>query len=277
MLPLSFFALLSGMFSCNLEKEVDIELPAYEPRYVVECYLEPGKPITLLLSRSAPYFEPFPDINQDFLDNILVDSADVSIIYNGVEIPLENRLILNPLTLKVFNYYAPVNVPYDTVNPFELRIMDRAGQMISATTRILPVVPIDSLVVQFAENDTLARVLTYITDDPAESNYYRRMMHKGSLDSLAIQDFAADDRLAEGVIAFGTGFNYAVGDTLIATIFHIDKAYHDFLESLSDAAGANGNPFAQPSPVISELGGTADAIGIFTGLSYVRKTIVVSR
>ncbi|MCB0568666.1 MAG: DUF4249 domain-containing protein [Phaeodactylibacter sp.] len=268
---------LLELAACNLEREVDITLPEYESRYVVECYLEPGQPISLLLSRSAAYFEPFPQLNEDFLGKILVDSAKVAIIYNGVEIPLENRLIINPLTQKVYNYYSSAHIPYDTINPFELSIATKDGLSIHAATRLLPVVPIDSLVVQFAEGDTLARLLTYITDNTTRPDYYRRMLHEGSLDSIPVQDFATDDRLAEGTIVYGTRFNYEEGDTLIATIFHIDKAYHDFLESLVDATGANGNPFAQPSPIISNLEGTANAIGIFTGLTYDRKTVAVSR
>ena len=269
--------LIALLFSCNLEKEVDIALPDYNSRYVVECYLEPGKPITLLLTRSAPYFEPFPELNQDFLSKLLVDSAEVSINYNGVDISLENQLIINPLTSKVYNYYSSVIVPFDTIRPFELSITTQDGQTISATTNLLPIVPIDSVVVQFAEEDTLARVLTYITDNPAQHNYYRRTLHESSLDSTAVQDFSVDDRFAEGVLVFGTGFNYAEGDTLIMTIFHIDKPYYDFLESLTGAVGANGNPFAQPSPILSNLEGTAGAIGIFTGLSYYRLMIVVRR
>ena len=262
--------------SCNLEKEVEIQLPEYEPRYILECYLEPGQPHTLLLSRSAPYFAPFPDINQDFLKEILVEGAEVIILYKGVEIRLENRLVFNPISGKLFNYYSDLQVPYDTVNPFELLITTPDGKTITANTRMLPVVPIDSMVVQFAENDTLARVLTYITDNPSQENYYRRMLHKNTLDSLALQDFTVDDQLVNNkVIAFGTFFSFAKGEKVIATIFHIEKQYHDFLQSLQDAEISNGNPFTQPSPIISNLGGTADAIGIFTGLNYDRVSIVI--
>ena len=51
-----FSALLMG---CNLEQEIELDLPEYDSRPVVECYLEAGKPFSLLLSQSSPYFDPF--------------------------------------------------------------------------------------------------------------------------------------------------------------------------------------------------------------------------
>ena len=261
--------------ACDLEKEVAIELPEYQSRLVIECYLEPGQPFSLLLSRSLPYFDPFPPLNQEFLENILVDSAQVEIFHEGKTYELSNQLAFNPLTRKIFNYYSSEKVPFDTLSSFELMVTLPDGHVVSGTTRLLGAVPIDSLVTQFADMDTLARVLTYFTDNPDEENYYRRMFHQSSLDSNAIQDFSIDDRILEGTAVFGTGYNYVVGDTIICTLFHIDRAYYEFLESLEDAVNANGNPFAQPSPIISNLSG--NAIGIFTGISYDRKAIILRK
>lgn len=270
-------AVVAGLMACDLEQEVDIDLPEYESRFAVECYLEPGQPFSLLLSRSLPYFSSFPPLNQEFVESILVDSAQVEVVHNGRVYKLRNQLAFNPLTRKLFNYFSNEKVPFDTISSFELAITLPGGQTITSLTRILPSVAIDSLVVQFAESDTLARVLTYFTDDPGEKNYYRRMFHRSSLDSNSVQDFSIDDRLLEGLAVFGTGYNYEVGDTVISTLFHIDQAYYEFLESVGDAVNANGNPFSQPSPVISNLGGTANAIGIFTGISYDRYAIVLQK
>ena len=279
---LRYFFLLAlvsmlGVLACDLEQEVDIDLPEYESRVVVECYLEPGQPFSLLLSRSLPYFSPFPPLNQEFLENILVDSARVEVFYDGRTYELSNQLFFNPFTRKLFNYYSPEKVPFDTLSNFQLSITMPDGQTVLASAQILPVVKIDSLVVQFNESDTLARVLTYFTDDPDVKNYYRRMFHRSSLDSAAVQDFSVDDRILEGTAVFGTGYNYAVGDTIISTLFHLSPDYYEFLESLEDAVSSNGNPFAQPSPIISNLRGTANAMGIFTGISYDRQAIILRK
>lgn len=267
-----------GLQACNLEKEIEIVLPEYEPRLSVECYLEPGNIFTLLLSKTAPYFEAFPTLDDHFLANILEDSATVVIRHNGQEYPLENRLVFNPFTGKLFNYVNFIPVPEDYEHDFELSITSKDGKTITAVTRLLPKVPIDSVVVQFAPADTLARVLTYFTDDLNTRNYYRRMLHFSSLDSVPRQDFALSDRFSDnGKFVFGTSYEFAEGDTVINTLFHIDQAYYDYFDSVQNAFFSNGNPFAQPSPINSNLGGTANAIGIFTGLSYDRIFTIVER
>ncbi len=270
-------AFIFAISSCNLEKEIDIDLPGYESKYVVECYLEPGQPFSLLLTRTASYFDPFPSDNNAFLDKILVDDATITITRNGETYSLENGLFFNPFTNKAYNYLSPELIPADYENDFELNIITPDGKTITATTRILRPVPIDSVVVQFLENDTLARVLTYFKDPQNEHNYYRRMLHEHSLDSIPLQDFATDDRFVEDNIVFGSGYDFAVGDTVFNTIVHIDRAYYDFFNSVQTAASSNGNPFGQPSPIISNLQGTANAIGIFTGLSYDRIMTILER
>jgi len=276
-LSYSFILLAFALTSCNLEKEIDIDLPDYQSRYVVECYLEPGQPFSLLLTRTASYFAPFPTSNSDFLDNILVDDATVTIAHNGETITLQNGLFFNPFTQKAYNYLASDFVPADYENNFDLTITTSDGKVITATTRILRPVPIDSIVVEFLEDDTLARVLTYFADNPNERNYYRRMLHEHTLDSIPEQDFATDDRFVDNNIVFGSGYNFAAGDTVFNTIFHMDRAWYDFFNSVQTAASSNGNPFGQPSPIISNLQGDANAIGIFTGLAYDRIMTIVER
>ena len=81
------------------------------------------------------------------------------------------------------------------------------------------------------------------------------------------------------VVAVPLKYNTGVkeGDTIYNTIFHIDRAYYNFWESTFNAVSSNGNPFGQPSAVISNLEGNAGAIGIFTGLSYDRVMTIVKK
>jgi hypothetical protein len=281
-----YLQLLMGLIAlsaCNLEQEVEIALPDYEVRPVLEAYVEPGERYRLLLTLSAGYFAPLPSLD-NLLDELLLDSAEVSITHDGVTYQLENTLLFDPTTQKIYNYAAGPNdlVPTESDLPFELNITLPNGETIRAETRLLPQVEIDSVVIEFPETgnprDTLARALTYFTDNPNTDNFYRRMLQLNSLDSLPEQDFVTDDRLVEdSTIAFGTGFNYKVGDTLITTLYHISEDYATFLESVDGAAAANGNPFGQPSPVISNLEGTANALGIFTGLVSFRRNDIVMR
>lgn len=264
--------------ACNLEKEVKIDLPLYNSQPVVECYLEPGKPFRLLLSRSYGFFDPL-GLDSTFIEKTLLSGATVTVAYNGQVDTLYNFLSADFSPLKIFNYTGLNTVPATPGIDYVLNIVLPDGKTITAQTVMLPVVPIDSVKVEWnPTRDTLARVLTYITDDMTRENFFRRMLNYGSLDSVPEQDFLANDRIATtNLIAFGTGYELVQGDTVINTIFHINKDYYDYIESVQLAVFGNLNPFAQPSPIKSNVRGSANPLGIFTCLAYDRDTTIIQR
>lgn len=277
-----YFLLLSILaFACNLEQEIELDLPDYEEKIIVEAYLDAGQPYQLLLTRSSSYFAPFPTNIEETFSQLLVNDAEVYISHRGNTVQLNNTPGINPLTGKLFNYAAPETAVFDTIEPYELEIILPDGSTIESSTRFLPIVPIDSVVVQFREEENSevdsARVLTYFNDRPNENNYYRRTLYAyrdGSLETL--QDFATDDRFAENLIVFGTAYEFAPGDTVLNRIYHVEETYYNFLTSLQLAVAANGNPFGQPSPVIPGVRGTAEnAIGIFTTLNYAEEQTIL--
>ncbi len=268
--------LLFMLGACNLDQPIDLQLSEYESRLVVECYLEKGRPFGLLLTRSSGYFEPFGLTGNDLLSGLLESGATVTITQGSQIYQLENKLTLDRFTGKFFNYSLDLPVPENYDEPFELEIITEDGDKIKSQSHLLPVVPIDSIVVEYEpEGKEFARVLTYFTDLPDQTNFYRRMIHESSLDSLPIQDFTTSDRVVEDVVVFGTGYDFEKGDSIINTIFHISEDYYNFLESTQGAIQANGNPFAQPSPIISNIQSEIDAFGIFTTINYDRKLTVI--
>jgi hypothetical protein len=265
------------LVSCNLDREVEIVLPEYDSQRVLECYLEPGQPFRLLLSNSSSYFDPFPTEENLllFLDQILERDADVRITFGNREIVLRNEINIDFETLKFFNYVSDEIVPEDFTLDYNLEIILKDGRTITGQTRVLPPVPIDSLALEFNDRGE-ARTLIFIKDDRSVPRYYRRMLHFGSLDSLPSQDFIADNSIVDnGLLAFGHGFSAESGDTIINTVFTIDKAYFDFLVSVNGSIAANGNPFAQPGVIFSNIRGSAGAIGIFTGITFDRVVTIV--
>ncbi len=266
------------LMACNLTKDVIIDLPEYSPQPVVECYLEPGKPFRLLLSRSYAFFDKL-GLDSTFLQNTLLDGALVTVSYNGQTDTLKNQLTADFNPVKIFNYVGQNLVPNTPGTVFALHIRLADGGEITGTTNMMPLVPIDSVVVEFSPNiDTLARILTYITDDRNQEDFYRRLLNYGSLDSLYVQDFLVTDRFSQtALIAFGTGYELTEGDTVFNTIFHISRDYYNFVESVQLAVVGNLNPFAQPSPIKSNVHGSANPIGIFTPLVYDRDTTIVRK
>lgn len=273
-----FLATLAVLAACNLEKEVDIELPAYDRQPVVECYLEPGKPFRLLLTSSYGFFDPF-GLDSNFLQKTLLQGATVTISYDNEVVTLANVPALETNPFKIYNYTSPAIVPATTGTEFTLNITLPDGKTISGKSTMLPFVPIDSIRVEWnPEQDTLARMLTYITDDQSQVNFYRRLLNYSSLDSVPDQDFLVSDRISTTeLIAFGTGYELAVGDTVFNSIYHISKDYYDYIESVQLAVFGNLNPFAQPSPIKSNVSGTGNPLGIFTCLVYDRDTTIIKR
>lgn len=263
--------LASMLVSCNLEKEIDIELPGYTSQPVVECYLEPGKPYRLLLTRSAAYFATF---DLDDPTALLWNGATVTIQVDGQDILLENQLTIDPITFQISNYSSSEIVPAGEGRQFKLSISLDDGSTITGETSMLPVVPMDSLVVE-TNNEGKSRVLTYFREDPMAVNYYRRMVNFGSQDSV-LQNFLVDDAFFDtDKGAFGTGYAFVSGDTLIHTLVHMEEAYFNYLNTLQLSIQSNLNPFGQPGLIVSSVTGTANPIGIFTGLSMDRDTLIL--
>lgn len=253
--------------ACNLEQEIELDIPASEQVVVVECYLEPGQPYTLLLTRSANYFDPFPTDQVAFIENLLETGASAQIIYKGDVIELEEGFFFNPLSQKFFNYGSAELVPEDFDNDFELEITTADGKKVTAITRITPPVLIDSVVVQ-VDNDTTAQALLYWPDNIDVANYYRVLLHENSRDSIPDLDITINDEVVESEsIVIGTGPFYEVGDTLYTTLLHISEEYFNFAVSFQNAIASNGNPFGQPGGIISNVDGEG-FIGIFTGFVY---------
>jgi hypothetical protein len=257
----------------DFQKVITVPLPPYENKLVAECYLEEGRNYRLLLSESVSYFEGarLPD----------VPNALVTIKHKGFTDTLQYRFVALDTLRKVYNYQATVPVEYDTVNSYQLSVRDTKGRKLEATTRFLPPVPIDTVQWNFSnkENETEAQRKAYLLirfkDNPKKDNYYRLTIHKSNTNKRPQTDFFFTDRLFAGQGGVLTGYNYKANDTLIVSLYHIDKEFYQFLDTSRDAARANGNPFALPSGVISNVKG--DGTGIFTTLVFDRRTVIVKK
>src|SRR5690606_36775893 len=116
-------------------------------------------------------------------------------------------------------------------------------------------------------------LLSSFQDDAATANYYRYMINHDSLQNSTRRDIVADDNYTNGqMVTFGGDYEYERGDTIVLTLYHIEKNYHDFLNSVSTARRSSGNPFGEASQVVSGLKG---GIGILTNLAFDRRTIII--
>ena len=274
-----FLLLVALVFaSCDLEKEIELELPEYERQTVVECYLEPGLPFTLLLTKSDGFFSSFGDLDESFLTNLLEEGAEINIKYGNETVTLANEFAFNPFTGKLFNYSSNEIVPEDFESEFSLEIKTADGELITSKTKIMPQTPVDSLVIEFepfTDVDTAARVLTYTTDDVDVANFYRFILAVGEIPEVE-QDFVVNDELLESEISvFGTAYSFNPGDTITSTFIQMSQDYYRFKNSVDNSVASNGNPFGQPGVISSNVEGEKSPLGIFTGFMRDTKVEIV--
>ena len=242
-----------------------MELPEYEVQPVVECYLEPGKPYQLLLQESVPYF------NEPSLP--LIDDALVVISHAGQHDTLENTFFFDFETEKVYNYVAADSrIPADYGGTFELYIRDGQGREVRATTVLPDTVSVRPL--EFRSNDEGRVSVTARWPDFADqTSYYRLAMHRYDPSSEPDVLLTLDDRIGDGDdFVISTFYYLDPEDSIFVDVYHIEEAYWRYLVTTDDAENSNGNPFAQPGVILSNVEG---GIGIFTSLSKSRREAMV--
>ncbi|TAF32681.1 MAG: DUF4249 domain-containing protein [Cytophagales bacterium] len=267
--PLYIFSLSTFcaflMAACNLEKEIEIKLPPYESKLVVECYLVPNEPFRLLLQSSVSYFDllTLPDVR----------NATVLIKHRGQTDTLRYGLLVDTLNLKAYNYTSQNLVPAHYGEDFELYIKDSLGREVRARTTMRSVVPLDSVRWKFREKDSTAFLLMYFFDKAEEVNAYRLTINRNTPSGERKGDFEFSDELFSGqVIPIGTRYEYKPQDTLVLTLYHLENIYWQFLEGKEDARRSNMNPFAQGARVPTNI---ENGLGIFTALSFDQEQIII--
>lgn len=295
-IPKIALLLTLGIAACkNMTRDIDLDLPEVPRELVVECYLEIGKPYRVLVTETKGYFD-------DLSECPLVKNATVVIHHAGQSDTLNEAIALssecsldnffgilpffNADFSRFYNYGSNTLVVEDYDNDYTIEVIDHEGdRYATAKTRFLRPAMIDTVKAVF--NDEGKAYATFIVpDDPNVANFYRIMLHDSTLllqnDSIPFIkfcnnpdfDISIDDArfFDGGNVSWGTPFEYEDGDTLIFTVYHIDKTYHDYLETLSNNRSANGNPFAQPGQLLTNIQG---GVGIFTFLAYDRDTLYV--
>jgi hypothetical protein len=256
--------LTAGLLACDLEKDIDLELPAHTPQLVVECYLQPGQPYRLTLTESSSYLDP-PQQPQ-------VPEAVVVIFHQGKADTLHYQPAADQVQGKLYTHYSPTLVSSQPGEVYTLQITDQQGRRLTGTTTLLAPVPIDSL--RYGFNDRQKAYIEARFRDQAETeNFYFFSVHRDSTNQKAEVNYPVPDQLSNGKpFSLGTGFDFEPYDSLIVSLFHLEKQYYEFLSSVDEARNANSNPFAQPSRLRSSVQG---GLGVFTNLAVDRKSVVL--
>jgi hypothetical protein len=261
-----FLPLLTG---CGLQKDIDVELPAYPAQLVVEFYLMPGQVPQLTVTETTEYLaSPTPAVPLD-VRVVLTEPG-------GLTDTIPFAPSYDSLMQKAYTHRGTKPVQARPGDTFTLDITDSKGRHVTGTATMPALVPIDTVEWKFndkPDDQRRAYVLLRFHDPATPGDYYRFQVHRSKISRDPEVDYTPEDRLNNGQeFTLGTSYEFEPNDTLVVSLFHLDRPYYQFQQSVQDARSANGNPFGQPAAIRSTVQG---GVGVFTVLSYQRRTIIV--
>lgn len=277
------FGLLVAFTAC--EKEVtNIKLPQASSKLVVTSFISPQD--TLL---RVSVVESVPAIGKSTLSSNTIRNATV-IMSSG------DRSVTFTYHDTVQAYVADADaLPIVQGNTYALEVVDTKGRKVEATCTVPINQPVGvEMAIDSAKSDYSDFMQYYMTlswqDTPGEINYYRifaeiattqgnhtpfpqRIYFEGSYNDISL---FTDNRLDGAKFSSSRGSiwkpsynpDYPTTNTLFGYLLNTDEHYYRYHQSLNNNYNTDGNPFAEPVLLYSNMNG---GLGVFA--SYNRNTV----
>lgn len=306
--------LLLLLFLPSCQKEIEVKLPDVATKIVVDGKIEPGMPPYVILTYNMPYFGP-ADINSiqnSFVHNAVItvsDGTNTVTLSEYCSQSLPDSLLplvaeftgIDTFSLKTFNYclYTSLNPSiFGQVGKTYALTVTADGKTLSASTPILPAVPLDSLWFRYEKlsstGDSLGFIWAHANEPGNEYNAYRWLAKRNGKDFsfIAPPGAASNDKYYNGQsfdfwYSRGSVRNsqapddnneergyFKSGDTVVVKFCSIDHAVYSFYRSLDIVINNDGNPFASPSSVESNIYPQDAALGIWCGYGVATHTVI---
>jgi len=277
-------AFLLALFMWGCEKDVTLNLPQPPSQICVEGHMEPGQLGWLYLSHNFAFFGTTSI--SSIIANEVIDGATIT-VNDGVT--TDTMIALIPQ----LGYYETKTMVGVTGRTYNLTIKAE-GQTLTATTSILPAVPLDSAWFQVQSGmDTLGYLWAILHDPPAPGNCYRWLVKRigtDEPDTTFIPPFesafsdafingqkfefyydrgrfpgskATDDTDAE------RGY-FKKGETCVIELCAISYSAYQFYNEYYYQLNNVGNPFGSPVPVQGNING---GLGIWCGYGTFYDTV----
>lgn len=304
MFKIGFISLIvSAILLHACTKEVQIDIPGFESQVVVDGRIETGGYPIVLLSRSQDLYTPalLSAYVASFISDATVSVSDgsttVALEYVAVSsLPIESqKTVAEMLRAELSDVQAVPLFVYSTTNPsmlgvegktYTLTIVDQ-GKTLSGSTTLAPPVALDSLEWIAESSDTTYGVCRATLSDPAgQRNAYKWEMKNITNTGSGPKDIVFysssspyfSDQFFDGLtLDFDTRYSkmdttYPPGlkrhfkrfDSVVIKMSRVDDAVYSYYERREAQRGSNGNPFATPVNVPSNISG---ALGIWAGIS----------
>lgn len=289
---LFIFPLLTLAF-VGCQEEIEVYLPEYESKIVIEGTIETGEPAMVILSKSISYFEHI-DLNY-LLNNVFIRDAEVYVSSSdGESERLSYRYCEDS---PIYFAYCGNNIRGKENTSYTLTVKYN-DKTYTAETTIPNTFDLDSLwfsiLSEYVNADTTRTIRLQMTDDPAEENYYAFKLKVSCpkfKDRLWVctVPMAFDDKTFNGITfnyeleRFGIpnmfSFNqseeetqaqrrltFRPGDTVYVKHSQMDYNSYRFMITGGYEAVMGTNPFTNPAPVISNIQGE-NVLGAWCGFA----------
>ncbi|MFN5620638.1 MAG: DUF4249 domain-containing protein [Flavobacteriales bacterium] len=263
-----FFILASALLLFSCEKEADIPLPETDPKLVVSCFISPDMDSALAyIQWSRPVFSS-EDIYRPY------DNLEVSISDGNSTAYFQYDIYIDQYVLPLSEFPLALGVEY------ALRVKAPTGEEVVARTTI----PVEMPTVESATLDSSSYInnfgeeinefiyKTTLTDNSDDFQYYRFIYYNEDfwvpgksyryIEGMSYRD---DESLVDGKIYVEEnityyGYNGAFSNKQLA-VLSCSESYYRYHKTLQNQS--NGNPFAEPTLVYSNVEGGLGAFGAY--------------
>ncbi|MCL2246214.1 MAG: DUF4249 domain-containing protein [Lentimicrobiaceae bacterium] len=280
--PFSFsaFCLLLSVFS-SCQTEIDVKVPEYYNKIVVEGYIENDAYPMVSLYRSAPYFSTMS--LEYLMDSIVIRDAKVFVTSSKGETQ-ELFLMPSPQAPLLFAYTTYSGFKGELNTSYTLRV-EWNDKIYTSETAILNTFDLDS--VYFAPTfgqtqiDSVANLRIAMTDDGAPDNYYQFKVKihcadfsdnlwvftiPPAFDNSPFRGVPFNYEIVRGMPStllmpemteqqrrYYLRGNYRIGDTVYLKYARLDESAFRFWQSATGEITFGQNPFMSPAPIISNI------------------------
>ena len=276
------------LYSCT--EVINVKLPSSDKKISIEGSIENGKFPEVIITNSIGLFSSTSGATAS---NFYVTDAKVY-VSNGVITDTLKLTIDSTSSLGLV--YKGTSIIGAVGHNYSLKVVASNGKVYTATTSIPTPIALDSVWwIKQPPNDTLGFANAHLSDPPGLGNNYRWYAKRPTKDRRFIAPPGAtfDDKLIDGKsfdFAYTKGYDptdnvhsekndpdsekgyYRKKDTIYIKFCSIDRASKDFYTTFETALSSNGNPFASPVTILTNIEG--GALGVWAGFGATYDTIM---
>lgn len=284
-----FFTLL-GLIFTQCQKEIEVELPDYKQKIVIEGSIENGQPAMVIVSRSVPYFSTI-DL-ETLMNDVFIRDAEVTVTSSTGQ--TEQLTFMPNMDSPIYFAFTGSTLLGEPGKSYTLTVRYKDKEYI-ATTSMQEPIRLDSAWFAFLdETDTMPTSRIQLTDRASTHDYYmfRIKVHGKKLhDRLWVTSMpvAFDDATFNGqtvnyeILRANPSslfmaemsdeekedyyrITYRKGDTVYLKTSIIDYDAFQYWSAMTYELAVGQNPFMSPAPIPCNISGK-NVIGNWTAFA----------